>query len=446
MGARGFILAAASSGAGKTTVTLGLMRALARRGIDVRAAKSGPDYIDPAFHAVACGHPSVNLDGWAMAPDLLRARAASQGGTVLIVEGAMGVLDAGADGRGSVADLARALGLPVVLVLDIAKQGQSAALAPAGLRALCPDLDLAGVIVNRAGSARHVALASARLREAGFPVLGALPRDAGLALPERHLGLVQASETAGLSAFLDHAADQVEAHLDLEALLEAAVPLAPARPDLPPPDLCSPDLRPADLRPPDLHPPAQVVAVAHDRAFGFLYPHLLDDWRAAGAEVLPFSPLADAPPDPRAQAIHLPGGYPELHAGALAGARRFREGMQRAAAAGVAIYGECGGYMVLGRGIEDASGARHAMLDLLPLETSFARRRLTLGYRRLTPCPGAPFEGPLMAHEFHYATILQEGAAERLFEARDGAGAPLPAMGLRRGRVCGSFAHVIAKG
>lgn len=431
MGARGFILAAPSSGAGKTTVTLGLMRALARRGIDVRAAKSGPDYIDPAFHAVACGQASVNLDGWAMGPDLLRARAAAQGGAVLIVEGAMGVLDAGADGRGSVADLARVLGLPVVLVLDVAKQGQSAVLAPAGLRALCPDLDLAGVIANRAGSARHVALASARLREAGFPVLGALPRDAGLALPERHLGLVQASETAGLSAFLDHAADQVETHLDLEVLLGAAVPLAPARSDPPRPDL---------------PPPAQVVAVARDRAFGFFYPHLLDDWRAAGAEVLPFSPLADEPPDPRAQAIHLPGGYPELHAGTLVGARRFRAGMQRAAAAGAAIYGECGGYMVLGEALEDATGVAHPMLGLLPLRTSFARRRLTLGYRRLTPCPGAPFAGALMAHEFHYATIVEEGRADRLFEARDGAGAPLPAMGLRRGKVCGSFAHVIARG
>ncbi|MEE3099513.1 MAG: cobyrinic acid a,c-diamide synthase, partial [Pseudomonadota bacterium] len=178
----------------------------------------------------------------------------------------------------------------------------------------------------------------------------------------------------------------------------------------------------------------------------FAYPHQLADWRAQGAEIRPFSPLADEAPAPDVDAVFLPGGYPELHAPRLAAAGRFRAGMAAAAARGARILGECGGYMALGEGLEGADGARHPMLGLLPLETSFAARRLTLGYRRLTPLPGAPWGTSLLAHEFHYASILREGDAPRLFEATDAAGAPLPAMGLRVGTVAGSFAHLIGPG
>ncbi|PRY26190.1 cobyrinic acid a,c-diamide synthase [Aliiruegeria haliotis] len=429
MGARGFVIAAASSGAGKTTLTLGLLRALRQRGVDVRAAKSGPDYIDPAFHEAACGLPSVNLDAWSMSPDTLRARAASQGGALLVVEGAMGVLDAGRDGRGSAADLAQVLGLPVVLVLDIAKTGQSAVLAAAGLKALRPDLPLAGVILNRAGTRAHAEMASRPLLAAGIPVLGVLSRSAALALPERHLGLVQASETEGLEQFLDAAAAQVAAGLRITALADAAAPLAPP---------ATPPRR--------LPPPGQRIAVARDTAFTFAYPHLLDDWRAQGAQILPFSPLEDRGPDPLADAIYLPGGYPELHAGRLAQAHKFQGLTRRAADRGVLIYGECGGYMTLGEGLIDAEGRRHEMLGLLPLVTSFATRKLSLGYRCLTPLAGAPWTGPLRAHEFHYATIVEEGAADRLFAATDATGAAVPPMGLRIGRISGSYAHVVAPG
>ncbi len=180
-----------------------------------------------------------------------------------------------------------------------------------------------------------------------------------------------------------------------------------------------------------------------------MYPHLLADWRRQGAEILPFSPLADAPPDPAADAVFLPGGYPELHGRALAEAARFRGGMTAAAAKGVRIYGECGGYMVLGEGLTDGDGARWPMLGLLPLETRMTPRRTALGYRRLQPLAGAPFDGPLpsrevLGHEFHYAEIVSEGDGPRLFEAADASGAPLGAIGLARGSVSGSFAHVIA--
>ena len=420
------ILAAPASGAGKTVLSLGLMRALRNRGLTLAAAKSGPDYIDPAFHAAATGAPSVNLDAWAMDPDALRSRAAAQGGDILVIEGAMGVLDGAVSGHGSVADLAAALGAPVVLILDIARSGSSAVLAPAGLKALRPDLPLAGTILNRAGSERHAGLAAEALRVAGITSFGALPRDAALALPERHLGLVQASETAGLEAFLDTAAGLVEAHLDVDALLAAARPMRGAA-------------RAARALP----PLGQRIALARDRAFAFAYPHLLSEWRSAGAEILPFSPLADEPPDPRADAIFLPGGYPELHAGPLASADTFRAAMKVAAEKGTRIYGECGGYMVLGEALTDAEGTVHAMLGLLPHATSFQVPALTLGYRILTPRRGAPWDTPLAGHEFHYATIQADAGGDRLFRATDAAGGAARPMGLVRGSVSGSFAHVI---
>ncbi|MFV0358768.1 cobyrinate a,c-diamide synthase [Tropicimonas sp.] len=427
MSARGFVIAAPASGAGKTTLTLGLLRALRRSGVDVRAAKSGPDYIDPAFHQAACGSPSVNLDPWAMTPDELRLRADAQGGALLVVEGAMGVLDGARDGHGSVADLACALGLPVVLVLDIARAGRSAVLPAAGLRALRPDLPLAGVILNRAGSNAHARMAGEALEQAGIAVLGQIGRDASLHLAERHLGLVQSIETPELDSFLETSADRVQAGLDIDRLVETARPLRGSA---------------ATLR--RLPPPGQRIALARDAAFAFAYPHLLGDWRAQGAEIRTFSPLADEPPPADADAICLPGGYPELHAGRLATAEAFRTGMRAAASRGIAIQGECGGYMMLGEGLTDADGCRHRMLGLLPLETSFQKRSLSLGYRRLDPLPGAPWLGPLAAHEFHYATIVAEGAAARLFRASDATGAALPDMGLRIGRTCGSFAHLIA--
>ncbi|QDL90444.1 cobyrinate a,c-diamide synthase [Paroceanicella profunda] len=426
--ARGLVIAAPASGSGKTTLTLGLLRALARAGRAVRSAKSGPDYIDPAFHAAATGAACVSLDAWAMRPARLRALAARQGGEILVVEGAMGLFDgAPPEGRGSTADLAQALGLPVLLVVDAARQGQSVAALVEGFARHRPGLALAGVVLNRVGSARHERLLRGALGQTGVPVLGAVPRLTELDLPSRHLGLVQAGEHPALEAFLDRAADRVSAALDLPALLAAARPLHPALPG----------------RAPRGHPPpGQRVALARDAAFAFAYPHQLADWHAAGAEILPFSPLADEAPAAGADAIFLPGGYPELHAGRLAAAARFRDGLHRAARAGTRIEGECGGYMVLGDGLEDAGGARHAMLGLLRLETSFARPRLHLGYRRLLPRDGAPRPGPQLGHEFHYAsTTRAEGAA--LYDAEDAEGQALGPAGLVNGSVSGSFAHVI---
>ena len=419
---RGFMVAAPSSGAGKTLVTLGLLRALSRRGVALAPAKAGPDYIDPRFHEAACGETCANLDPWAMQPDRLRSLAASRDG-LLVVEAMMGLFDGAADGTGAAADLAATLDLPVVLVVDCARMSQSIAALVHGYATWRDDVRLAGVVLNRVGSARHESMLRRALE--GVPILGVLRRDPRLSVPERHLGLVQARENAALEETIERAADAVELGFDLPAIraLERGA-----------------DMGAAETAPPASLPPlGQRIAVADDLAFSFRYPHMLADWRDRGADLSFFSPLNDEAPQPGA-AVFLPGGYPELHAGRLAAASRFHDGLRRA----TRVYGECGGYMVLGTGLVDADGERHAMAGLLPLETSFAERRLHLGYRRLRPLGDGPFgRATLRGHEFHYASIVREGAAERLFSVADAQGSQRPPAGLRVGSVAGSFMHVI---
>ncbi|WP_417671706.1 cobyrinate a,c-diamide synthase [Roseibium sp.] len=428
--ANGLLIAAPQSGAGKTTVTLALLRAMHHSGVRVVSAKSGPDYIDPKFHEAASNAPCINLDAWAMPEGQIRHLAASHaaGADLLIVEGAMGLFDGAANGEGSAADLAACLVLPVLLVVDCAKQAQSVAALVAGFQTFRDDLQIAGLILNRVGSARHEAMLRKALDPLGIPVLGALPRLEGLVLPERHLGLVQAEEHSGLEDFLEGAAAICAERVDLGALRHLARPVTSANID----------------GQTALPPLGQRIAVASDVAFAFSYPHVLESWRRVGAELSFFSPLADETPDPDADAIYLPGGYPELHAGKLAAAQRFKASMADAATRGVLIYGECGGYMALGQALTDADGVAHEMLGLLPLETSFATRKRHLGYRVIEAMSGTPWRGPLSAHEFHYATIVREGSAERLFSARDAEGNMLDDMGLRAANVMGSFAHVIA--
>lgn len=417
---QGLILAAPASGSGKTTFTLGLLRAFRDRGLPVRAAKSGPDYIDPRFHEAACARPCLTLDAWAMTP--ARIAALAQGDGPLLIEGAMGLFDgAPPDGRGATADLARQLNLPVILVIDAARMAQSVAPLAMGFARHDPGVRIAGIILNRTGSPRHDTMLRRALAPTGLPVLGALPRLPDLTHPSRHLGLVQAEERPDLEAFIARAADHVAAHADLDAIAALFAPLPKAPPT------------------PRLNPPAQRIAIARDRAFAFAYPHLLADWQTAGATIQTFSPLADDPV-PAADLVLLPGGYPELHAPRIAAARTFLATLRKAAET-TAIYGECGGYMVLGETLTDAEGRTHPMAGLLPLATSFATRRLHLGYRHVTATEG-PFRGRWAAHEFHYATTTR-ATGTPLFTATDAEGTPLPPMGLVRGRVSGSFAHLI---
>jgi len=442
---QGLIVAAPATGSGKTLITMGIIQALARAGRKIAAFKAGPDYIDPAFHSAALGRDGacINLDGWAM-DDAMLARLLGRHATgteLLIGEGVMGLFDGarGLSGRGdgSTADLASRLGLPVVLLVDAKGQGASlAALVEGFARHRAPGMTkavtVAGLILNRVSGEAHAALLKAALAPLGIPVLGAIPQAADLMLPSRHLGLVQARETADLGAIIDRAADLVERHLDLAALAGLARP----------PTVMQPASAPL------LPPLGQRIAVARDDAFAFAYPALLEGWRSAGSELSVFSPLADQAPDPAADAVYLPGGYPELQAGKLAANANFLGGLRRAAHAGAVIYGECGGYMVMGDSLTDADGEAHAMAGLLRLSTSFAARKLHLGYRQLRTLGDeslfGPPDSPYRGHEFHYASIVSE-QGEPLFAASDAAGLALGPMGLRSGRIMGSFVHLLAK-
>lgn len=429
---RGLIAAAAASHSGKTIVTLGLIAALRARGHRVAAAKCGPDYIDPRFLAAASGCDAINLDPWAMKKDCIAARLADQahGADFVIIEGVMGLYDGGTRGSGSTADLARITGLPAVLIVSAQSLAQSAAAIAAGFAQLARGFDLAGAIVNGVASDRHEALIREGFETTDVPLLGVVRRDPALALKSRHLGLVQAGEHEALDRLIASAGQTVTNCVALDRLVDLAGPVAggdggkvSGRPSLP--------------------PFGHRMAVARDTAFAFAYPHLLSDWQAAGANLTFFSPLADESPAADADAVYLPGGYPELYAGQLAAASGFKASLQAAAARGALIYGECGGYMALGEALIDADGGRHAMAGLLPLVTSFQARKLSLGYRQLRPLDDTPFPAILSAHEFHYSTIVSEGASDRLFAAETVDGGALGEIGLRRGRVMGSFAHVI---
>jgi cobyrinic acid a,c-diamide synthase len=432
---KALLIAAPRSGAGKTTVTLALLAALRRRGLRVRAAKCGPDYIDPPFHEAAAHAPCLNLDSWAMGSALLDSVAyeASAGADLLIVECAMGLFDGaggGAIGEGAAAELAVHLSLPVLLALDVSGQAQSAAATVLGFASFDPRLRIAGVILNRVGSDRHRASVERAIATLDIPVLGAIPRDKAIHLPERHLGLVQALEHNDLELRLHRLAELAERHCDLARIQSLAAPLSVGE-------------RPVAALP----PPGQRIALASDPAFAFVYPHVLSGWRLAGAEIVPFSPLADEPPPENCDACWLPGGYPELHAGTLANAARFKAGLE-AFAASKPVHGECGGYMVLGQRIVDADGAHHAMVGLLTHATSFAERRLHLGYRAATllqDCPLGAAGARLRGHEFHYASLIEPGTDEPLAELFDAEGTPLGPSGGRRGHVTGTFFHVIAR-
>jgi len=433
----GLIIAAPASGSGKTVLTLGLLAHLAHTGHKVASAKAGPDYIDPAFHTQATERACLNMDPWAMRPETLAgaAQLLSDNADIIIGEGVMGLFDGAfvreGDNDGSTAELSRLTGWPVILVIDARAQAASAAAVLKGFAEFRDGVTIAGVVYNRTGGERHNDILKSASAAAlpDIPVLGCLPRTAGLDLPERHLGLVQAVEHPDLKGFLETARALVARHVDVEKLLSLAKPLI---------------LGGSKSSP--LPPLGQRIAIARDDAFAFTYDLTLSGWRDAGAEILPFSPLADEAPDNTADAVFLPGGYPELHAGTLSHASTFMDGLRGRAADGAAIYGECGGYMVLGRGLVDGDGARHEMAGLLALETSFAERKLHLGYRQVRTlresplgAAGAAFRG----HEFHYTGVIKEGPGNGLFAAADAEGNDLEPMGLVDGRVAGSFVHLI---
>jgi len=415
------VIAAPTSGAGKTTVAAGLMRALARRGLAVQGFKVGPDYIDPTYHQIATGRPARNLDGWLLPGDgwLESFHRAITGADVAVVEGVMGLFDGrtGEGDRASTAEVAKRLGAPVVLVLDAGKAARSLAATAFGFRHFDPALPFAGVVLNRIASDAHLAaVADPIKREAGVPLLGHLRREPALTLPERYLGLVPVPEDPALAGAVERAAAAVERGIDLDRLLR----LAECAPPPPGPGYRSPypPDEPATSRPAGRE--RVRIAVACDRAFSFYYQDNLDLLAAWGAEVAPFSPLTDAALPPDTAGIYLGGGFPELYAATLAANEPLRQALLAAHAAGVPIWAECGGLMYLTQGLTDADGRHHRMVGLLPGWARMDRRRLTLGYRTVRARAATPLTRPgdeLPGHEFHWSTL----------EAGPSDGAPPPA-------------------
>ena len=429
---RGIIIAAPNSGSGKTTITLALLRALKRRGVVVKSAKAGPDYIDPAYHAAASGDTCTNLDTWAMSTHTQKILIdrLERDSALVVAEGVMGLFDGAPDGAGSAASLARRTGWPVVLVVDASGMAASVAALVHGFASFNPEVRIAGVILNRVGSDKHADLLERSLANSGVKVLGSVLRARELALPDRHLGLVQAREHPNLEQFLEHAADRISASLNVDALIDLA-------------DTANAGLT-GQLSP--LPVLGQHIAIAYDDAFAFCYPYVIDAWQQRGCTVSFFSPLADAIPNANCDAIYLPGGYPELHAGRLATARAFKSAVAECARRNCVIYGECGGYMVMGESLIDADGEAHTMTGLLPLETTFASRKLSLGYRQVElehDGPLGPHGTVFRGHEFHFASTVRAGACQALFKTFNASLEPLGDNGLRQGNCFGSFIHLV---
>ena len=444
---RGLVIAAPASGSGKTTVTLALLRHLRNAGVRVASLKVGPDYIDPAFHAAASGRPCRNLDVWAMRRPTLTAAisAASEDADLVVAEGVMGLFDGATVDEGSTADAAALTGWPVVLVVDASAMAASAAAVVQGFAGFRDDVAVAGVVYNR-GRKRTARRAASRgdARGTGHP--GArLPGPRGVADPSGSAisGWCRPGSIPISNAFSPPPRETVGAAIEVDALLSL-----PRRARIGPTDAATPTTAAAaaGASAEPLPMLGQRIAVACDEAFAFAYPLVLEGWQQAGAEVTQFSPIAGEVPPAGADAVYLPGGYPELHAGPDRRRARIPRGAARRGRPGAAIYGECGGYMVLGEVLVDADGEPHAMAGLLPLATTFAERRLTLGYRTartLGASPIGPAGARFRGHEFHYARVLHESGDAALFRCADARGNDLGPAGRRVGTVAGSFVHLI---
>ncbi|ABZ84949.1 cobyrinic acid a,c-diamide synthase cbia putative [Heliomicrobium modesticaldum Ice1] len=405
------VIAGTHSGAGKTTVTMGLLAALRRRGLTVQSFKAGPDYIDPTFHRLITGRICSNLDTWMMEAGTIKRlfRRAVEGAQVALIEGVMGLFDGAAGelpgGAGSTAALAALLQTPIVLVVDARSAAQSIAAVVYGFRHLNPALPVAGVIFNRVGSVRHGRMVRQAVEQTcRIPVLGCLPRDAVRPMPERHLGLVSAVERrASLEAYWQRLADVIEEHLDVDFLLEQMTVYAAKN-------------SPREGEPTGneknaagkLKSSAARVAIARDEAFHFYYEDALRDLAERGIEWVPFRPVAGEPIPAGIDGIYLGGGYPELYLEQLAANSAFLQELAYLHRNDMPIYAECGGFMTLCRSIRDSNGREYPLAALVPATCVMGEKRRALGYVT-AEIAGDSLLGPrgdrLRGHEFHYSDI-----------------------------------------
>ncbi len=435
---KAFVIAGTHSGCGKTLVSLAVMAALRARGLGVAPFKAGPDFIDPTLHAAVCGRASHNLDPWMCGPEATRAILLrhARGSHVAVVEGVMGLFDgiAGSTDEGSTAALAKLLGLPVALVLDARSMARSVAALALGYTSFDPQLPVAGLILNRVGSPNHADLLREALETApNLPsaarILGLLPRDEALALPSRHLGLVTAQDAPLDPGLVARLARWAEDNLDLTRLLNACPAL----------EFPAPDPAPA--------PAARVrIGLARDAAFCFTYAENLRLLEAAGAQLVPFSPLAGRTLPPDLAGLYLPGGYPELHAAALAANAGLRAEIKAFSAAGRPVYAECGGFMYLMESIKDPEGRTHPMCGAFAMAAAMLPRFAALGYREVVTTRAGLF-GPewtmLRGHEFHYSSPTgADPEAQPLYRVRDRRGWTDQAEGFAKGNTLGSYIHL----
>ena len=423
------VVAGTGTGVGKTSITLGLLEASRRRGLAVQAFKVGPDFIDPGLHALVTGRPSYNLDGWMCGRAAVTAcvARASAGADLAVVEGMMGCFD-GVDGvseDGSTAQIAKWLGAPVVLVLDAWSAARSAAAAVLGFERFDPELAVAGVIANRVGGDAHARMIAGAIGASCRAVwLGAIRRDDALVLPERHLGLVTAAEGVLTPELRVRLADAMEASVDLDRLYELAAPLGEISDRS---NHGTARLAPRRRSPRTATRPVR-IGVARDAAFQFYYAENLDLLRAAGAELVFWSPLAAADL-PAVDGLYFGGGYPELHARRLADNAELRKAVRRFVEAGRPVHAECGGLMYLAEALEDPDGAEHPMVGVLPARVRMREPRMALGYTEVAfaaDTPVGPAGTVARGHEFHYSwlepapagvacayRVRQRGAGER---------------------------------
>ena len=433
MSVPGLIISAPNSGSGKTIFTLALLRALNDSGIKVQPFKNGPDYIDPMFHKIAANRNSYNLDTWGMdANQMNQIISSSKGADLIISEGSMGLFDGvlikGRTGNGATSDLSEKFGWPIILVINVSGQAQSAAASALGFMKYNKNLNFAGVILNFVSSKRHENLISDGMRKVGINILGSIPRQKELVLPERHLGLVQANEIHDIETKIQNYSHLIKDNIDLQKIVE-----------------CAGFKNFRKLKPKDNNPPAQRIAIAKDKAFSFIYPHLIDNWKKAGAEITSFSPLNNEMPDKNSELIWLPGGYPELYAKELSNADKTIKSIHNYSKT-KKIHGECGGYMVLGKYLIDKDGEKFKMFDLLGLVTSFKKRKLNLGYRMAKLRKENIHHSKnkiIYGHEFHYTSIIDQ-PDQPLYEVYDATQNIVKETGSIKENVSGTFFHYIA--
>ena len=443
---RGFLISAPQSGSGKTTVSLAIMAALVRRGLNVAPFKCGPDFIDPGYHRAVTGNASINLDGWMCGEEFVHQTFLTRltGQTIAVIEGAMGLFDGlGAASReGSSAQIATITGAPVVLVVNARGMAASAAALVKGFAGFDPQVRLAGVIFNNVGSDSHAALLRAVMAEhlPDIALLGCVPRDEALVIPSRHLGLTTVDDNPLSDEFVEQLADMAERCLDLDGLGHLQIPPGP---------LCPRGYPFTSGGKVFSHSPnggGICIAVARDAAFCFMYEDNLRLLQEAGAELFFFSPLVDTDLPPGISGIYLPGGYPELYADQLAANTGMMQAIRKAVQADMPVYAECGGFVYLTQGIDCCGSQPSAdFVGIFPVRSRMLPRRKALGYRQieLTQDTVIAAAGAIVrGHEFHYSEIgAMPDEVERCYQVSR-RGEVLGAEGYRIRNCLGSYIHL----